>query len=202
MSKIRKFRSFISEELSEEGGAGEFGTSELANKYKNETPGQISDGVEDQEEAKSKSSFYKSPAHSRLQKHMNKIRKTSSYKSKVRALGGTPKKPTNEETCCEDCDNYFDHELCEAEYKGREVTLNDPFRAPSGDKKKFYVYVKNEKGNVIKLGFGDPNMEIKRDDPARRKSFRARHNCDNPGPKYKARYWSCYQWRAGAKVDN
>jgi hypothetical protein len=60
----------------------------------------------------------------------------------------------------------------------------------------------NDKGNVIKLGFGDPNMEIKRDDPARRKSFRARHNCDNPGPKYKARYWSCYQWRAGAKVDN
>ena len=55
---------------------------------------------------------------------------------------------------------------------------------------------------MIKLGFGDPNMEIKRDDPARRKSFRARHNCDNPGPKYKARYWSCMQWRAGAKVDN
>ena len=48
-------------------------------------------------------------------------------------------------------------------------------------KRKFHVYVKNEKGNVIKLGFGDPNMEIKRDDPARRKSFRARHNCDNPG---------------------
>ena len=55
---------------------------------------------------------------------------------------------------------------------------------------------------VVKVGFGDPNMEIKRDDPARRKSFRARHNCDNPGPKWKARYWSCYQWRAGAKVDN
>ena len=50
--------------------------------------------------------------------------------------------------------------------------------------------------------FGEPNMEIKRDDPARRKSFRARHNCDNPGPKWKARYWSCYQWRASAKVDN
>ena len=90
----------------------------------------------------------------------------------------------------------------EAEYKGKEVKLNDPFRAPKGDKKKFYVYVKNEKGNVVKVGFGDPNMEIKRDDPARRKSFRARHNCDDPGPKWKARYWSCYQWRAGAKVDN
>ena len=52
------------------------------------------------------------------------------------------------------------------------------------------------------LRFGDPKMSIKRDDPERRKNFRARHNCDNPGPKYKARYWSCYQWRAGAKVDN
>ena len=88
-----------------------------------------------------------------------------------------------------------------AEYQGKKVTLNDPIRSSDG-KKKFYVYVKNEKGNVIKLGFGDPNMEIKRDDPARRKSFRARHNCDDPGPKYKARYWSCMQWRAGAKVDN
>ena len=88
-----------------------------------------------------------------------------------------------------------------AEYKGRKVKLNDPMRSSDG-KKKFYVYVKNEKGNVIKLGFGDPNMEIKRDDPARRKSFRARHNCDNPGPKWKARYWSCYQWRGDAKVDN
>ena len=92
-------------------------------------------------------------------------------------------------------------EIEEAEYKGRKVDLNDPKRASDG-KKKFYVYVKNEKGNVIKLGFGDPNMEIKRDDPARRKSFRARHNCDDPGPKWKARYWSCYQWRADAKVDN
>ena len=100
------------------------------------------------------------------------------------------------------CDERYDHIIEQAEYEGRKVKLNDPFRAPSGDKKKFYVYVKNEKGNVIKLGFGDPNMEIKRDDPVRRKSFRARHNCADPGPKYKARYWSCFQWRASAKVDN
>ena len=79
-------------------------------------------------------------------------------------------------------------------------TLNKPFRTPKGPKK-FSVYVKNEKGNVVKVNFGDPNMEIKRDDPARRKSFRARHNCDNPGPKTKARYWSCKQWRAGTKVQ-
>ena len=102
---------------------------------------------------------------------------------------------------CEECDLYEDLTVEAAEYQGRKVKLNDPSRSSDG-KKKFYVYVKNEKGNVIKLGFGDPNMEIKRDDPARRKSFRARHNCDNPGPKWKARYWSCYQWRAGAKVDN
>ena len=102
------------------------------------------------------------------------------------------------EPCCDEC---YDHTITEEEYKGRKVKLNDPFRANDG-KKKFYVYVKNDKGNVIKLGFGDPNMEIKRDDPARRKAFRSRHNCDDPGPKWKARYWSCYQWRSGAKVDN
>ena len=102
---------------------------------------------------------------------------------------------------CEECDLYEDLEITESEYKGRKVKLNDPSRSSDG-KKKFYVYVKNEKGNVIKLVFVYPNMEIKRDDPARRKNFRARHNCDNPGPKWKARYWSCYQWRAGSKVDN
>lgn len=87
-----------------------------------------------------------------------------------------------------------------AEYKGRKVNLNKPFRTPNGPKK-FSVYVKNDKGNVVKVNFGDPNMEIKRDDPKRRKSFRARHKCDNPGPKWKARYWSCWQWRPNAKVQ-
>tara|TARA_R100001163_G_scaffold50136_1_gene37738 strand:- start:106 stop:1575 length:1470 start_codon:yes stop_codon:yes gene_type:complete len=81
-----------------------------------------------------------------------------------------------------------------AEYQGRKVTLNKPFRTPDGPKK-MSVYVKNEKGNVVKVNFGDPDMEIKRDNPARRKSFRARHQCDtNPGPKWKARYWSCKAW--------
>jgi len=101
----------------------------------------------------------------------------------------------------EDC-NCEELVVEESEYDGRKVTLNDPFRLPSGSKSKFGVYVKNDKGNVVKVTFGDPNMEIKRDDPARRASFRARHGCDNPGPKWKAKYWSCYQWRAGAKVDN
>ena len=86
-----------------------------------------------------------------------------------------------------------------AEYQGRKVQLNNPTR---GDVKKFKVYVKNDKGNVVKVEFGDPNMEIKRDDPARRKSFRARHNCDNPGPKYKARFWSCKFWEKGKSVSD
>ena len=105
------------------------------------------------------------------------------------------------EACCDDCEDYFDHIVEETEYQGKKVKLNDPFRTPQGPKK-FSVYVKNEKGNVVKVNFGDPNMEIKRDDPERRASFRARHGCDNPGPKWKARYWSCYQWRSGSKVDS
>jgi len=80
-----------------------------------------------------------------------------------------------------------------AEYQGRKVELNKPRRL-SGDKKKFGVYVKNEKGNTVQVKFGDPKMDIKRDDPERRRNFRARHNCDNPGPKHKARYWSCKMW--------
>ena len=83
----------------------------------------------------------------------------------------------------------------------QEKTLNKPFLTPGGPKKRA-VYVRNEQGNIVKVTFGDPNLSIKGDDPERRKSFRARHNCDNPGPKHKARYWSCFQWRAGAKVDN
>lgn len=80
-----------------------------------------------------------------------------------------------------------------SEYQGRKVQLNKPFRTPDGPKK-FSVYVKNEKNNVVKVNFGDPNMKIKKNIPSRRKSFRARHNCDNPGPKWKARYWSCKAW--------
>ena len=79
------------------------------------------------------------------------------------------------------------------EYQGRKVTLNKPFRTPDGPKKRS-VYVKNEKGNIVKVNFGDPNMEIKRDNPERRRSFRARHKCKTPGPKWKARYWSCKMW--------
>ena len=81
-------------------------------------------------------------------------------------------------------------------------TLNKPFRTSKGPKK-FSVYVKNEKGNIVKVNFGDPNMEIKRDSPARRKSFRARHQCDtSPGPRWKARYWSCKMWESKKSVSD
>ena len=84
--------------------------------------------------------------------------------------------------------------LEEAYYEGRKITLDKPFRTPDGPKK-FAVYVKNDKGNVVLVRFGDPDMKIKKYIPARRKSFRARHHCDsNPGPKWKARYWSCKAW--------
>jgi len=79
----------------------------------------------------------------------------------------------------------------EGEYQGRKVELNKPMQ---GDVKKFKVYVNNEKGNVVKVNFGQKGMVIKKDNPAARKSFRARMNCDNPGPKWKANYWSCKKW--------
>ena len=82
-------------------------------------------------------------------------------------------------------------DIDEAEYKGRKVPLGKPMK---GDVAKSKVYVRGPKGNVVKVNFGDKNMKIKKNIPARRKSFRARHNCDNPGPRWKARYWSCRAW--------
>ena len=79
----------------------------------------------------------------------------------------------------------------EAEYQGRKVPLGKPMK---GDVKKSKVYVKKPNGKVVKVNFGDKNMRIKKSNPGRRKSFRARHNCDNPGPRWKARYWSCRAW--------
>jgi hypothetical protein len=78
-------------------------------------------------------------------------------------------------------------------YKGRKVTLNKPFYTP-GERKKSAVYVKNDNGNVVKVRFGDPNMEIKRDNPERRKNFRARHNCATATDKTTPRHWSCKSW--------
>ncbi len=81
--------------------------------------------------------------------------------------------------------------LEEAKYQGRTVPLGKPMK---GDVKKSKVYVKGPKGNVVKVNFGDKKLSIKKHIPGRRKNFRARHNCDNPGPRWKARYWSCRAW--------
>ncbi|MDB9879711.1 hypothetical protein OAC87_04020 [Pseudomonadales bacterium] len=85
-----------------------------------------------------------------------------------------------------------------AKYQGKSVTLNSPSRISKGQpgygRKKSQVYVKGQSDKVVKVMFGDPNMTIKKEQPGRRSNFRARHNCDNPGPKTKARYWSCKAW--------
>lgn len=96
-------------------------------------------------------------------------------------------KPCAEGSCVKE-----DSEIQEATYQGREVPLNKPM---AGDVKKSKVYVDVDgDGKATKVNFGDKNMTIKKNIPARRKSFRARHNCENPGPKDKARYWSCKAW--------
>ena len=107
----------------------------------------------------------------------------------------------NIDKSCEEC--IFEHEaegIYESEYQGKKVKLNDPIR---GGSKKFYVYVKNEKGNVIKVSFGDTTgLSIKRDDPERRKSFRARHKCDQKKDKTTPGYWSCKFWEKGKSVTD
>lgn len=115
---------------------------------------------------------------------------------------GTKKKNGQEVPNCVPADHVKEEHLEEsqAEYQGRKVTLNKPFRTPDGPKK-FGVYVKNDKGNVIIVRFGDPDMGIRRDDDKARKSFRARHDCENANDKTTARYWSCRQWRSGSKVE-
>lgn len=85
-----------------------------------------------------------------------------------------------------------------AEYKGKKVALNKPSRIRKGQtsfgKKKFQVFVKNKNDNVVRVTFGDPNMRIRKNEPSRRKSFRARHKCDTAKDKTTARYWSCKKW--------
>ena len=120
-------------------------------------------------------------------------------------IDGTPKQLTESiedyQVTYEDDDKFYedygvmwyneDEVVDEAEYQGRKVKLGKPMK---GDVKKFKVYVKNPKGNVVKVNFGQKGVKIKKDNPNRRRSFRARHNCDNPGPRHKARYWSCRKW--------
>jgi hypothetical protein len=98
----------------------------------------------------------------------------------------------------EETDFEANNLLSEAEYKGRKVQLG---KIMQGDVKKFKVFVKNDKGKVVKVNFGfggksakGKRMVIKKNNPERRRSFRARHNCDNPGPRWKPRYWACRTW--------
>jgi hypothetical protein len=95
------------------------------------------------------------------------------------------------DNCVKMGEDLEEQQTDEAEYQGRKVQLG---KKMPGDVKKSKVYVKNPQGRVVKVNFGDKKMRIKKSNPARRKSFRARHNCANPGPRHKARYWSCRSW--------
>ena len=120
-------------------------------------------------------------------------------------IAGTDSVVSLLEAYSRDHDTHYDHinlhseeetveedDVPEAKYQGREVPLGKPM---AGDVKKSKVYVKDPKtGKVVKVNFGDKKMKIKKSNPKRRKSFRARHNCANPGPRTKARYWSCRAW--------
>ena len=124
---------------------------------------------------------------------MDHIKEDPKYYDKLTKAG---LEELNEGEFCPQCLAQYikdnNNSLQEAEYKGRKVQLGVPM---AGDVKKFKVYVKNAKGNVVKVNFGQKGVKIKKNNPARRKRFRARHHCDtNPGPKWKARYWSCRKW--------
>jgi hypothetical protein len=187
----------------EEGGAGEEGTYELVRKYKKDTPMQENDAA--------------NAAKNRHDREKERLKAKHDREMDAARLRDTRSKNMDEEferlleePCCDDCldedygweeeTNFVVIDEGAAEYQGRKVKLNNPTRSDN-PKKKTMVYVKNEKGNVVKVYFGDPNLSIKRDDPERRKSFRARHNCDNPGPKWKARYWSCKFWSSKKVSD-
>jgi hypothetical protein len=108
-----------------------------------------------------------------------------------RRMGTKQKGGKTVDNCVKMGEDLEEQQTDEAEYQGREVPLGKPM---AGDVKKSKVYVKGPKGNVVKVNFGDKKMKIKKSNPKRRKSFRARHNCANPGPRWKARYWSCRAW--------
>jgi len=145
----------------------EWGTDSLTNIYKQDTPGQTSEQLKTFSEFIQGCSLVEEELHELIEEQFE----------------------SNGDELYEDWNELQE----EAEHGGRKVQLGKPFLTPGGPKKRA-VYVKNEMGNVVKVNFGDPNMTIKKNIPARRKSFRARHNCDNPGPRTKARYWSCKAW--------
>jgi len=176
-SKVKK-----NEEFSKFAEALEWGTDELRMAYARATPGQSPDIITAKYSANS------------VMNTLNDI--TTQRKKKIF---------DEEKECCGDCKDDISEEvdwvniLFEADYQGKTVKLNDPFRTPDGPKK-FGVYTMGPNGKVVIVRFGDPNMEIKRDDPERLKSYRARHGCESPGPKWKANYWSCQMWRSDKTV--
>lgn len=148
----------------------------------------------DSEESIASTEYLNKKLHDSVKKEADKKFSKDSYvknlwiRNEYKKRGGKTKesgeKPSNKKI----------KEQIDASEKKPKKPLNKPFRTPGGPKK-FSVYVKNDKGNIVKVNFGDSKMSIKRDDPKARKSFRARHQCDtNPGPKWKSRYWSCRMW--------
>ena len=132
-----------------------------------------------------------------IRKKKERIARGSGEKMRKKGDKGAPTPDQIQRAKSEDL-NEWGEVTEKAEYQGRSVDLNNPTK---GDTKKYKVYVKNDKGNVVKVEFGDPNMSIKRDDPARRKSFRARHNCDQKKDKTTAGYWSCKFWSTKSVTD-
>lgn len=134
------------------------------------------------------------PNNPSYQKYMDRLQGLSP-KMNFKNSDGSPLSPEQREqlrkTARDIRNQMSDGELNEAEYQGRKVQLGKPM---AGDVKKSKVYVKKPNGKIVKVNFGDKKMKIKKSNPKRRKSFRARHRCENPGPRWKARYWSCRAW--------
>ena len=132
-----------------------------------------------------------------IQKKRERIKRGSGERMRKKGEKGAPTAAQMARAKSEDL-NEWGEVTEKAEYQGKSVELNNPTR---GDVKKYKVYVKNDKGNVIKVEFGDPNMSIKRDDPEARKNSRARHNCDQKKDKTTAGYWSCKFWSTKSVTD-
>jgi hypothetical protein len=181
-------------------GPRDHGTDELARREKTMGKGGLAKDARDYKEKDKYGDAYKikgpkgklpedSVEESGLQYYTGKKKYG---KEGMAALAAAGRKGASEEELGRIKDKYKKEDLeLEAEYQGREVPLGKPMQ---GDVKKSKVYVKNPQGNVVKVNFGDKKMKIKKSNPKRRKSFRARHNCKNPGPRHKARYWSCRAW--------
>jgi nicotinic acid mononucleotide adenylyltransferase len=181
----RTLAKMVSEEP-EKMDAPQIGTDAIRKRYADMTPGQIDESFQTPKSA--------GTGHTMFASEFMKIQGAYEHHPDV-------EEELERRAMEEDYLGWNDELVEENEYQGRKVKLNDPFRTPKGPKK-FSVYVKNDKGNVVKVNFGDPNMEIKRDDPERRKNFRARHNCDQQTDKTKAGYWSCRMWAKGQTVSD